>query len=245
MAADLVRRQVAVVTANTPAVPVAMAATTTIPIVFMTSADPVATGLVTSLNRPGGNLTGVTTLFMELGPKRLELLREVVPTATALALLVNPSIPNAEAQLRGLLEAARTLGLEPHVLRASTERDIDAAFETLVEQGANALVVANDPFFISRRDLIVAQAARNALPAIYFSREFITAGGLMSYGSSFTNASREVGIYTGQILKGAKPAELPVMQPTKFELVINLKTAKALGLTVSSGVLAIADEVIE
>jgi putative ABC transport system substrate-binding protein len=245
LVADLVHRQVAVVAANTPAVPVAKAATTTIPIVFMTSADPVATGLVASLSRPGGNLTGVTTLYVETGPKRLELLRELVPTASTTALLVNPTNPNAETQARELQAAARSLGLQVHVLRASTERDIDIAFSTLVQQRADALLVANDPFFGKCRDQIVAQTARNALPAVYFVREFVTAGGLMSYGSSLANAARQVGIYTGQILKGAKPAELPVMQPTKFEFVINLKTAKTLGLTVPQALLATADEVIE
>ena len=245
LAADLVRRQVAVLTANTLAVPVAKAATSTIPIVFMTSADPVATGLVSSLNRPGGNLTGVTTLFMDLGPKRLELLHELVPTATAIALLVNPSLPNAEAQLRDLQEAAGTLGLQLRVLRASTERDIDTIFATLAQQRADALLVANSPLFVSRRDQIIAQAARNALPAMYFFRDFVTADGLMSYGPSFTNVSRQIGTYAGQILKGAKPADLPVMQPTTFELVVNLKTAKALGLTIPPPILGRADEVIE
>ena len=245
LAADLVRRQVAVLTANTLAVPVAKAATSTIPIVFMTSADPVATGLVSSLNRPGGNLTGVTTLFMDLGPKRLEFLHELVPTATAIALLVNPSLPNAEAQLRDLQEAAGTLGLQLQVLRASTERDIDTIFATLPQQRADALLVANSPLFVSRRDQIIAQAARNALPAMYFFRDFVTADGLMSYGPSFTNVSRQIGTYAGQILKGAKPADLPVMQPTTFELVVNLKTANALGLTIPPSILARADEVIE
>ena len=245
LAADLVRRQVAVLAANTLAVPVAKAATSTIPIVFMTSADPVATGLVSSLNRPGGNLTGVTTLFMDLGPKRLELLHELVPTATAIALLVNPSLPNAEAQLRDLQEAAGTLGLQLRVLRASTERDVDTIFAALAQQRAYALLVANSPLYVSRRDQIIAQAARNALPAMYFFRDFVTADGLMSYGPSFTNVSRQIGTYAGQILKGAKPADLPVMQPTTFELVVNLKTANALGLTIPPSILARADEVIE
>jgi ABC-type uncharacterized transport system substrate-binding protein len=244
LAADLIHRQVAVVAANTTAAPVAKAATTTIPIVFMTSADPVAAGLVASLNRPGGNLTGVTTLYVEFGPKRLELIRELVPTATTIGLLINPTSPVAEAQSRDLQAAARALGLQLHVLRASNERDIDTAFATFVQQGANALLVANDPCLVSRRDQIVAQAAQRTAHDL-FSTRVHRAGGLMSYGSSLTNASRQVGIYTGQILKGAKPADLPVMQPTKFELVINLKTAKSLGLTVPPSLLARADEVIE
>jgi putative ABC transport system substrate-binding protein len=246
LAADLVSRQVAVIAANTPAVPVAKAATTTIPIVFMTSTDPVAAGLVASLNRPGGNLTGVTTLFVQLGPKRLELLRELVPTASVIALLVNPANPTvAETHTKGLQAAARTLGLQLSVLRASTERDIDTGFENFVQQGVAALLIANDPFFVSRRDQIVAQAAHTALPAIYFDRDFVTAGGLISYGTSLTNASRQVGIYIGQILKGAHPADLPVQAPTKYELVINLKTARALGLAVPHSLLSRADELID
>jgi putative ABC transport system substrate-binding protein len=246
LAADLVSRQVAVVAANTPAAPVAKAATTTIPVVFLTSVDPVAAGLVASLNRPGGNVTGVTTLFVESGPKRLELLRELAPTASVIALLVNPANPTvAETHTEGLQTAAHTLGLQLVILRASTARDIDTAFANFVQQGVAALLVANDPLFVSRRDQIVAQAARNSLPAVYFNRLFITAGGLMSYGSSITDASRQHGIYTGQILKGAKPADLPVMQPTKFELIINLKTSKALGLTVPLSLLGRADEIIE
>jgi len=245
LAADLVRRQVAVVAANTPAAPVAKAATTEIPIVFMTSADPVAAGLVASLSRPGGNLTGVTTLYVELAPKRLELLRELVPAASKIALLVNPTSSTAEAQLRNFRTASQTLGLQLYVQHSSNEHDIDSAFTAFAQYGADALVVANDPFFLSRRDLIVARARRHAIPAFYNSRDFVSAGGLMSYGSSFTDAARQLGIYTGRILKGEKPADLPVVQPTKFELVINLKTAKTLGLTVPPSLLTRADEVIE
>lgn len=245
LAADLIGRRVAVIAANTPAILVAKAASATIPIVFMTSADPVAAGLVASLNRPGGNLTGVTTLYVELAPKRLELLRELVPAASKIALLVNPTSPTTGAQLRDLETATRALGLQLHVQRASNEGDIDSAFIAFVQYGAEALVVATDPFFLSRRDLIVARAGRDAIPAFYHNRDFIAAGGLMSYGSSFTDAAHQVGIYTGQVLKGTKPAEMPVVQPTKFDLAINLKTAKTLGLTVSPALLARADEVIE
>jgi ABC-type uncharacterized transport system substrate-binding protein len=245
LAADLIGRRVAVIAANTPAVPVAKAATTTIPIVFMTSADPVAAGLVNSLNRPGGNLTGVTTLYVELAPKRLELLRELVPTASKIALLVNPTSSTTGAQLRDLETATHALGLEFNVQHASNEGDIDSAFAAFVQYRADALVVATDPFFLSRLDLIVARARRDAIPAFYHNRDFTAAGGLMSYGSSFTDAAHQVGIYTGQVLKGAKPAEMPVVQPTKFDLVINLRTAKALGLNVPSALLARADEVIE
>jgi putative tryptophan/tyrosine transport system substrate-binding protein len=245
LAAELIGRQVAVIAANTPAVPVAKAATTTIPIVFMTSADPVAAGLVTSLNHPGGNLTGVTTLYVELAPKRLELLREMVPTASKIALLVNPTSSTTGAQLRDLETATQALGLKLNVQRASNEGDIDAAFTAFVQYGADALVVATDPFFLSRLDLIVARAKRDAIPAFYHNRDFTAAGGLMSYGSSFTDAAHQVGIYTGQVLKGAKPAEMPVVQPTKFDLVINLKTAKTLRISVPPALLARADEVIE
>jgi len=245
LAAELVRRQVAVLVANTPAVPVAKAATTTIPIVFQTGADPVASGLVASLSRPGGNLTGVTGLNVELGPKRLELLRESVPTATAMALLVNPTNPNAGIQSRDLQAAARTLGLKLHVLHASTDRDFDRVFASLVELRAGALVIGPDGFFISRSEQLTALALRHAVPTISQYREFATAGGLMSYGGSQTDAYRLMGVYTGRILKGEKPANLPIQQATKVELIINLKTAKALGITMPLPLLGRADEVIE
>jgi putative ABC transport system substrate-binding protein len=245
LAADLVRRQVTVIAANGPAVPPAKAATATIPIVFLTGVDPVGAGLVASLSRPGGNLTGVVNLNVELGPKRLELLHELVPTATIMALLVNPTNPNAETVSRNLQAAARTLGLQTHVLQPSTERDFDTVFATLVQLRAGALVIGPDPFFISRSEQLAALAIRHAVPTISQFREFAAAGGLMSYGASITDSFRTVGVYTGRILKGEKPADLPVQQSTKAELIINLKTAKALGITVPLPLLGRADEVIE
>jgi putative tryptophan/tyrosine transport system substrate-binding protein len=245
LAADLVRRQVSVIAANTPATPAAKVATTTIPIVFLTSTDPVAAGLVASLNRPGGNLTGVALLNVDIGPKRLELLHELVPAASVVALLSNPTNPNSERQLRIMQAAARTLGLQLHVLHASTERDFDAAFATLAQLRAGALVIGADAFFINQSEQLGALALRHAVPAISFYREFVAAGGIMSYGGDLTDAFRLMGVYGGRILKGEKPADLPVQQETKFALIINLKAAKALGLTVPLPLLGRADEVIE
>jgi putative ABC transport system substrate-binding protein len=245
LAADLVRRRVTVIAANTPAVPVAKAATTTIPIVFQTGGDPVAAGFVTSLGRPGGNLTGVSTLNTELGPKRQELLHQMVPTARTIALLFNPTNPIAEPTTKDLQAAARTLGLQLHLLHASTERDFDRVFATLLHLRAGALVIGPDGFFNSRSEQLAALTVRHTLPATYQYREFAAAGGLMSYGGSITDSYRTVGVYTGRILKGEKPADLPVQNPNNYELLINLKTAKALGLDVPATVLARADEVIE
>ena len=248
LAADLVRHKVTVIAVlgNTPSTLAAKAATSTIPIVFVVAVDPVEAGLVASLNRPGGNLTGVNTLDVEVGPKRLELLHELVPAVTVVALLVNPTSPNlAESTTKDLQEAARTLGLQLHVLHASTERDFDTVFATLVRLRAGALVIGTDAFFDSRREQLAALAVRYAVPTIYATRGFALAGGLMSYGGSYTDAFHQVGVYTGRILKGEKPAELPVVRSTKVELFINLKTAKALGLTVPLSLLGRADEVIE
>jgi len=245
MAVDLVHRGTAVIFANGPAVLEAKAATTTIPIVFNVAADPVQIGLVASLNRPGGNLTGVTNLGVEVGPKRVDLLHELVPTATVIALLINPTSPNAETQLTEMQAAARALGLQLHIVPASTERDFDTVFGTLVQLRAGGLVIAPDPFFNSRDEQLVALALRHAMPTISQFRQFAAAGGLMSYGGSQTDQYRLAGVYTGRILKGEKPADLPVQQSTKVELIINLKTAKALGLSVPLALLTRADEVIE
>jgi len=247
LAADLVRRQVTVLAAtSTPAARAAKALASTIPIVFTTDGDPVQLGLVASLSRPGGNVTGVTSLAVEVGPKRLELAHDLIPTATIMALLVNPTNPLAEAVSRDLQAAARTLGLELHVLHASTERDFEVVFTTLVQLRAAALVIGSaDPFFTSRAEQLAALALRHAVPAIYQFREFAAAGGLVSYGGRVTDSYRQAGVYTGRILKGEKPADLPVQQSTKVELIINLKTAKALGLTIPLPLLGRADEVIE
>ena len=246
LAADLVDRKVDLIMASSP--PSALAAksaTSTIPIVFRSGADPVGDGLIASLAHPGGNLTGVSFIADELTAKRLALLSELVPRAGVIALLMNPNNATAERVIRDVQEAARTNGLQLHVLKASSEREIDSAFASLVQLHVDALVVGADPFLSTRREQLVTLASRCAVPAIYAWREFAAIGGLISYGSSLTAAFRLVGAYAGKILKGTKPADLPVEQPTKYELVINLKTAKALGITVPPTLLASADEVIE
>ena len=246
LAADLVRQRLAVlVAANSGSALAAKAATTTIPIVFGTGLDPVRLGLVQTLNRPGGNATGVSVFVSELGPKRLQLLREVVPHATLIAFIVNPNAATGPAQKSEMETVAQAIGQQILVLSASTESEVNEAFATIVARKADAIVYSAGVFFQVVRDRLVALAARHSIPAIYEWPEFAMAGGLMSYSSSRWEAFRQIGNYTGQILKGAKPADLPVFQSSKFELVINLKTAKALGLTIPPGVLAIADEVIE
>jgi putative ABC transport system substrate-binding protein len=244
LAGELVRRHVAVIVANTPGNLAAKAATSTIPIVFTTGGDPVQMGLVAS-NRPGGNVTGVTELLVEVAPKRLELAHEIVPTATVIAVLLNPTNPNTEAQLRGLQAAAGTLGLRLHVLHASVEHDFDTIFASLAQRVAGALVIVDDPFFTAWSEQLAALALRHAIPTISYAREFVVAGGLMSYASDIPDAYRLAGIYAGRILKGEKPADLPVQQSTKVELIVNLKTAKALGLDVPMSMLMRIDQVIE
>jgi putative ABC transport system substrate-binding protein len=245
--ADLVRRRVAVIASfgGVPSARAAKAATTTIPIVFQTGDDPVELGLVASLNRPGGNMTGVSSVNVELGPKRLEVLRELIPQATAIALLVDPSHPTAERQMRELQAAAGTFGLHIHTLHARSEREFDAAFARAVEQRVGGLVIANMSPFVGYAEQLGALAARYSLPAIHQSREFAAAGGLVSYSANITEAFHLVGVYAGRILKGEKPADLPVQRLAKIEMILNLKTAKALGLSVSLPLLGRADEVIE
>jgi putative ABC transport system substrate-binding protein len=247
LAAELVKRRVDVIVTQggIPATRAAKSATSTIPIVFAVGTDPVGDGLVASLARPGGNLTGVTFMMTELMPKRLELLSELVPEAGMIALLVNPNNEDAERTMRDVQEAARVKRVQLLILKAGTESEIDAAFAYFAQLHASALLVGHDPFFFSRREQLVALASRNAVPAIYENRGYVAAGGLISYGTSLAAADRLVGIYVGKILKGAKPADLPVQQPTHFDLVVNLKTAEVLGLTVPPSILARATEVIE
>jgi putative ABC transport system substrate-binding protein len=247
LAAELVRRPVDVIVGSRGPAPglAAKAATSAIPIVFQTGSDPVEIGLVASMNRPGGNVTGVTRMSTALIPKRLGILSGLVPKATAIALLVNPNGPQTTEQVREMQEPTRSLGLQLHVVSAGNERELPAAFTVAVQNGAAALIVATDSLFIGLHNAIIALAASHALPAMYFERESVVAGGLMSYSASLADSFRQVGVYVGRILKGAKPADLPVLQPDKFELVINLRTAKALGLTMPPTLLATADEVIE
>ena len=245
LVADLLRRPVAVIVGNTPSALAAKAATKTVPIVFATGGNPVREGLVASLNRPGGNVTGVSFISVELGAKRLGLLRELRPGAARIAVFVDPKFPTTERFISEVRDAASAMGQQIEVLYVGSDREIESAFTTLVQRGAGALLCGSGGLLYSRRDLIVALAARHRTPAIYDQRDYVAAGGLMSYAPSFTDAYRQAGIYAGRILKGEKPAGLPVMQPTKFELVINLTTAKALGLDVPPTLVALADEVIE
>jgi putative tryptophan/tyrosine transport system substrate-binding protein len=247
LASELVSRGVAAIAAvgSTNSGQAAKAATATIPIVFISGADPVQEGLVASLSRPGGNVTGVVLLLPAMEGKRFGLLREIIPNAALIAVLANPAFANFGRQVNEVQEAAREASQQLLLLRASSEEDIDAAFAMAAERQTKGLLVAADPFMLSRRERLVALAARYAIPAIYEAREYATAGGLMSYGISLTNAYRQAGVYTGRILRGEKPSDLPVLQPTKFEFIVNLKTAKALGIKVSDNLLSLADEVIE
>ena len=246
LAADLISREVDVIVATgVPAAHAAKKSTSTIPIVFMGGGDAVASGLVASLAKPGGNVTGTVDLVVELFPKRLEILRELVPHAGVIGLLVNPSNPNTERVIRDMQKVAQLNGVQLHTMKAGAVSEIDAAFDSLDQRQVGALVIAGDLVFISRRPQIVALVARHAVPAIYAQRSFAAAGGLISYSSNITALVHQAGVYTGRILKGAKPADLPVQQPTKYELFINMKTAKALGLTIPPSILARADEVIE
>jgi putative ABC transport system substrate-binding protein len=245
LAAELVRRQVAVIAANGPAALAAKAVTATIPIVFTIGDDPVRQGLVASLARPGGNLTGINFFSAEMAAKRLELLRELVPAATRVAVLVNPAGNNAEATSQDMQTAARAMGLQVRIIAASSSREINAAFDTFARERPDALLIGADPFFNSRRVQIVQLTARHALPAVYAARDNCEIGGLMSYGASTIDAFHQMGVYVGRIIRGAKPADMPVVQATKFELVINAETARMLGLAVPSALLARADEVIE
>ena len=243
--ADLIRLPVAVIVVNSAAAFAAKAATTTVPIVLAAGDDPVRSGLVASLNRPGGNLTGVTWLAVSVGTKRLELLRQVVPKATTIAMLVQPNMPEAEPERKDVQAAAQAIGLKLITLNVSSDRDIETAFATLVQGGAGSLLVGAGAYLNSKRESLIALAARHAIPAMYLVREAVVAGGLMSYGPSQSNAYHQAGIYAGRILKGERPADLPVLQSTKFEFVLNLKTAKALGLDVPMIIQMTADEVIE
>jgi putative tryptophan/tyrosine transport system substrate-binding protein len=246
LAADLVHRQVTVIAATTtPAALAAKAATSVIPIVFTSAADPVTAGLVPSLSRPGGNATGVTNYLTDLGAKRLDLLHELVPKATTIGMLVNPKYPDIELQRKDVEEAARKFGQQVHVVNAGSVDDFDRVLATLVQLKANALLVTTDAVFLSRRDRLVGLVAHYALPAVYPQRDFVEVGGLMSYAANVANGYRQAGIYVGRVLKGALPADLPVVQPSKFDFFINLKTAKTLGLTIPPTLLALADEVIE
>jgi putative ABC transport system substrate-binding protein len=247
LASELVRRPVNLIVAvgAEPSALAAKAATATIPIVAIFTTDPVATGLVASLNRPGGNLTGISDLTSTLEPKRLELLRELVPQASTIAVVLNPTFPPSAQQRKDLEEAARALGVRLHILHASTDEEIEQAFASITQLNVPAFTIATDPFLLTRREKIVALAARHAVPGMYFFRDYPLVGGLMSYGTDLADVYQQIGMYAGRVLKGDKPADLPIMQPTKFELLINLKTAKELGLTVPPTLLARADAVIE